>query len=197
MSVARLGDRALRFPVPAGLTAAAALAALRDAPGVLDAWAGEEHVALELDTAWPDPAPYLARLAEAAAQPLPAPRHHTLAAHYDGPDLAEVAARLGLPVAEVVARHAREYTVLAVGFAPGFGYLGPLDPGLVLPRRATPRPRVPAGALAIAGDRTAVYPGGTPGGWWLLGHVQGWAPFDEVRGAALAVGDRVRLEVAR
>ena len=191
--VVRLGDRALRFQVPSGVSTAAALAALRGAPGVTDAWAGEDSVAIELSTAWPDPAPLLARLHAAASLPPPVPRTHTLRARYDGADLTDVATRLRLGPAEVVARHAREYTVLTIGFAPGFAYLGPLDPALALPRRPTPRPRVPGGALAIAADRTAVYPGGTPGGWWLIGTVEGFTPFDPERGAAFAVGDRVRV----
>ena len=89
---------------------------------------------------------------------------------YDGPDLAEVARRTGLAPAEVVARHSgRPYVVRRLGFAPGFAYLGPVDAALRLPRRPTPRTRVPAGAVAVADDTTAVYPGVSPGGWHLLG----------------------------
>ncbi len=88
----------------------------------------------------------------------------------DGPDLPDVAARMGLSPSDVIERHASAtYRVLFLGFAPGFGYLGPLAPSLVLPRRATPRVRVPAGSVAIAGPYTAVYPGESPGGWHVLG----------------------------
>jgi KipI family sensor histidine kinase inhibitor len=88
----------------------------------------------------------------------------------DGPDLDAVAELTGLSPAAVVELHAAtSYRVLFLGFAPGFGYLGPLPPELVLPRRATPRVRVPAGSVAIAGPYTAVYPGESPGGWHLLG----------------------------
>jgi KipI family sensor histidine kinase inhibitor len=82
-----------------------------------------------------------------------------------------------------------------VGFAPGFAYLGELDPKLVLPRRAEPRPRVPAGAVAIGGAHTGVYPFATPGGWHLIGRTDA-VLFDSHRAAPalLRVGDRVRFE---
>lgn len=116
--------------------------------------------------------------------------------HYDGPDLAEVAARTGLTRDEVVRRHSTpDYLVYLLGFAPGFAYLGPLDPALVLPRRSTPRLRVPAGSVAIAGAQTAVYPLATPGGWHLLGRTA-LRLFDPKRRppTLLAPGDRVRFE---
>lgn len=118
---------------------------------------------------------------------------------YDGPDLEDVAVRTGLDRAEVVRRHcAPEYRVALLGFVPGFAYLGPLDPALVLPRRARPRTRVPAGSVAIAGDQTGIYPAATPGGWHLLGRTA-MAMFDPTRHppAALSVGDRVRFEETR
>jgi KipI family sensor histidine kinase inhibitor len=78
-----------------------------------------------------------------------------------------------------------------LGFRPGFAYLTGLDPALVVPRRATPRPRVPAGALAIADVYTAVYPSESPGGWHLIGHVA--EPMFTAAGARLSLGDRVRF----
>jgi KipI family sensor histidine kinase inhibitor len=114
---------------------------------------------------------------------------------YDGEDLADVAHATGLSVAEVTERHAaRTYSVYALGFAPGFAYLGELDPALVVPRRATPRTRVPAGSVAIAGAQTAVYPLATPGGWHLIGRTS-LVMFDARRDppALLAVGDTVRF----
>jgi KipI family sensor histidine kinase inhibitor len=114
---------------------------------------------------------------------------------YDGEDLDEVAAATGLSRAEVVARHqAPEYTVAFCGFAPGFGYLTGIDPLLRLPRRSTPRTRVPAGSLAMAGEFTGVYPTVSPGGWHLLGHseIAMW-DLDRDPPAALAPGDRVRF----
>jgi KipI family sensor histidine kinase inhibitor len=88
----------------------------------------------------------------------------------DGPDLAEVAQRLRLTPDEVASLHASTaYAVAFLGFAPGFAYLGSLPPELQVPRRTTPRERVPAGSVAIAGELTAIYPGSMPGGWHLIG----------------------------
>ena len=90
--------------------------------------------------------------------------------HYNGEDLAEVAQILGITADEVVQRHTgSEYTVAFTGFAPGFAYLSGGHPSLNVPRRATPRTRVPAGSVALAGTFAAVYPDATPGGWQLLG----------------------------
>jgi KipI family sensor histidine kinase inhibitor len=125
----------------------------------------------------------------------PGAREHVIPVRYDGPDLVDVARRLGLAPADVVARHAaRRYDVYLLGFVPGFAYLGDLDPTLELPRRADPRPRVPSGSVAIAGRQTAVYPLPTPGGWHLVGHtdVRLLDP-DRTPPALLAPGDRVRF----
>jgi allophanate hydrolase subunit 1/allophanate hydrolase subunit 2 len=119
---------------------------------------------------------------------------HVLRVVYDGEDLSSVAAATGLTVDAVIHAHAeREYTVRATGFLPGFAYLGELDPRLRRERRASPRARVPAGAVAIAEDRTAVYPLASPGGWHLLGRLaDDWRAFDAERGETLCLGDRVR-----
>lgn len=94
----------------------------------------------------------------------------TLPVQYDGPDLEELAYRKGLTADEVVSIHtATTYNVYVVGFSPGFPYLGPLDKRLHLPRRTTPRVRVPAGSVAIGGEHTGVYSISSPGGWWLIG----------------------------
>ncbi|RFP65007.1 5-oxoprolinase subunit PxpB [Hymenobacter lapidiphilus] len=87
-----------------------------------------------------------------------------------GPDLEAVARHCGLSPAEVVARHAgADYRVHFIGFAPGFPYLGGLPAELAMPRRASPRARVPAGAVGIAGAQTGIYCLPTPGGWQLIG----------------------------
>ena len=100
-------------------------------------------------------------------------REVVLRARYDGPDLPEVARATGLTPDDVVALHASgTYRVQMVGFLPGFAYLGPLPEALRLPRRATPRVRVPAGALAVAESFSAVYPSESPGGWHLIGSVE-------------------------
>lgn len=114
---------------------------------------------------------------------------------YDGEDLAEVAAATGLSADEVVSVHTGpEYTVAFTGFAPGFGYLTGLDPRLALPRRSSPRTRVPAGSVAIAGEFSGVYPRPSPGGWHLLGRtsVTLWDP-DRSPPALLQPGRRVRF----
>jgi KipI family sensor histidine kinase inhibitor len=127
-----------------------------------------------------------------------APREHVMPVVYDGPDLEEVARRTGLDASDVILRHSdRWYDVYLIGFVPGWGYLGALDPMLVLPRRAEPRTRVPAGSVAIAGAQTGVYPLVTPGGWHLIGRTS-VVLFDPTadRPALLAPGDRVRFTVA-
>jgi KipI family sensor histidine kinase inhibitor len=110
-------------------------------------------------------------------------------------DMEEVAARTKLAPAEIVRRHAgSEHRVLMVGFSPGQPYIGGLDPRLVVPRRATPRTRVPAGAVAIANAQTAVYAFETPGGWNVIGRTP-LTLFDPAREppSLLAPGDRVRF----
>lgn len=112
-----------------------------------------------------------------------------------GPDLGEVAARARLSVDAVVALHTgADYQVHAVGFAPGFGYLGGLPASIHTPRRATPRTGVPAGTVGIGGEQTGVYPLSTPGGWNLIGRTP-LRMFDPERvpPALLHVGDHVRF----
>ncbi len=90
--------------------------------------------------------------------------------HYDGEDLAEVAQILGITPEELVRRHTGStYSVAFVGFAPGFAYLSGGHESLDVPRRATPRTRIPAGAVALAGRFSGVYPQASPGGWQIIG----------------------------
>ena len=97
----------------------------------------------------------------------------TLPAYYSlesGPDLEVVAERGKISVDEVIEIHQQqEYRVYAIGFAPGFAYLGEVDERIAAPRLATPRQKVPRGAVAIADRQTAVYPAPSPGGWNLIG----------------------------
>lgn len=126
----------------------------------------------------------------------PTQRTHRIPVRYDGPDLEFIASSTGLSVDEVVARHSgRSYTVDLLGFVPGFGYLGELDPALHLPRRQQPRPRVAAGSVAIAAAQTAIYPLDTPGGWHIIGSTS-TVMFDPDRNppALLAPGDTVQFE---
>jgi len=86
------------------------------------------------------------------------------------PDLAMLASNAGLSVEQVISIHQSiEYRVYAIGFAPGFAYLGEVDPRIAVPRLSTPRKKVPKGAVAIADRQTAVYPAQSPGGWNLIG----------------------------
>jgi KipI family sensor histidine kinase inhibitor len=90
--------------------------------------------------------------------------------HYDGPDLTEVAELTGLSVAEVIGAHTgTDWRVAFGGFAPGFAYLSWGDPRLAVPRRKEPRTLVPSGAVALAGEFSAIYPRSSPGGWQLIG----------------------------
>ena len=113
-----------------------------------------------------------------------------------GADLESLAARSGLSVDEVIALHSgTEYRVYAIGFAPGFAYLGQVDERIAAPRLATPRQKVPRGAVAIADRQTAVYPAVSPGGWNLIGRCP-VRMFDPAADPVMpvAVGDRVRFE---
>ncbi len=117
---------------------------------------------------------------------------------YDGEDLAEVAAAGDLKPEAVVELHSgRDYSVLMLGFSPGFAYMGFVDERLRRPRRKTPRTRVPAGAIAAAGAQTGIYPRALPGGWNLLGRTS-LRLFDASsplrnRPSLLMPGDRVRF----
>ena len=115
--------------------------------------------------------------------------------HYNGEDLAEVAQILGITPDEVVRRHTgSDYTVAFTGFAPGFAYLSGGHPSLNVPRRSTPRTRIPAGAVGLAGTFSGVYPQASPGGWQILG-VTPLAMWDMERPqpALLQPGYRVRF----
>lgn len=120
---------------------------------------------------------------------------HSIPTAYNGEDLDDVAQRVGLSRDEVIRRHTgREYRVLALGFLPGWAYLGALDPSLSLPRRTTPRTRVPAGSVAIMGEQTGIYPRVSPGGWHLIG-LTDVVLFDASREqpALFRAGDRIRF----
>lgn len=113
-----------------------------------------------------------------------------------GYDLASLAERVGLTPEEVVELHQQgEYRVYAMGFAPGFAYLGDVDERIACPRLATPRKRVPRGAVGIADRQTAIYPAVSPGGWNLIGRCpkRMFDP-DAEPPSPVQVGDRVRFE---
>jgi inhibitor of KinA len=121
---------------------------------------------------------------------------HVIRVRYNGEDLVEVAKRTGLTTDEVARIHSSgEYRVFVIGFVPGWAYLAPLDKRLVLPRRESPRKRVPAGSVAIAEAQTGIYPLATPGGWHLIGTTD-LETFNVDRDppSLFTVGDRVRFE---
>ncbi len=140
-------------------------------------------------------------VATACAEVVPVPADPSSAVtviptDFSGPDLGDVADATGLDADEVVRRLVdSELTVAFCGFSPGFAYLRGLDPTLHVPRRASPRPSVPAGSVAIAAHYAAVYPTPSPGGWHLLGttDVAVWDP-SRAEPALLVPGTRVRFE---
>ena len=123
----------------------------------------------------------------------------TLPVYYSlesGPDLELIAERGKLSVDEVIEIHLQgEYRVYAIGFAPGFAFLGEVDERIAAPRLSTPRQKVPRGSVAIADRQTAVYPAQSPGGWNLIGlcPTRMFDP-DKVPSMPVQVGDRIRFE---
>ena len=211
LTIVPLGDRALLLELTGdpeecnqrvAAIARRLLDRMRQGSPILDVTPALQSLAVFFDPAHV-PSDTIAReLIRAAAsvpsQPelTPPADRHVVPVIYNGPDLPDAAARLGLTPAELVRRHSEKaYRVRFLGFAPGFAYLGPLDPALVLPRRAEPRSRVAAGSVAIAGDQTAVYPLDTPGGWHLIG-TTAVRPFDAERKppSLFSVGDEVRFD---
>jgi KipI family sensor histidine kinase inhibitor len=177
-------------------------ASLADAPpeGVVDVVPAARTVLLVTDPARTT----LAAVAHAVRRTTPQPDARAagdvieLPVHYDGADLAEAAELLSLSTEELVRRHTgAEWTVAFCGFSPGFGYL--VQPGAEwdVPRRATPRTKVPPGAVALAGEFSGVYPRESPGGWQLIGRTD-VAVFDLDRDppALLRPGTRVRFVAA-
>lgn len=126
----------------------------------------------------------------------PPPRTLRLRAVYDGEDLPAISAQCGIAVADLVRLHTQAvHTVAFLGFAPGFAYLSGAPPPLTVPRLKTPRVRVPSGSLAVADGYSGIYPGDTPGGWRLIGHVAE-RMFDPEASppSLLRPGDRVMFE---
>jgi inhibitor of KinA len=177
---------------------------IRDAavPHVRDVVVGYASVTVYFDPLNVDPLALEARLRQ-SVENLP-PRPHVEGASIDvpvcyggefGPDLAEVAVSAGVSESEVIALHSGvTYRVYVVGFVPGFAYMARVDPRLALGRRSTPRTRVPAGSVAIAGGQTGIYPVETPGGWHLIGRTY-VKPYDPARADPFLFrpGDLVRF----
>ena len=172
-----LGDRALLATFATEDAAARWVRALRAAelPGVADICLAYQTAAVHADPDqvgdWDTWANLLRGIAVDSSAATERGRLLQIPVRYDGADLAEVAHAIGATEDEVIALHSgRDYQVFAVGFQPGFPYAGYLPDRLSgLPRRTSPRARVPAGSVAIAGRQTGIYPGESPGGWHLLG----------------------------
>jgi KipI family sensor histidine kinase inhibitor len=195
------GDRALLVEVP-GLTEVAMLrAALERAPlpGQVDLVPAARTVLVHLDRPPTDTdAAVLRQLPLEPPAASDAGDAVELPVVFDGPDLAEVASLTGRSEPALVeALLAVEFTVAFGGFAPGFGYLTGLPQELHVPRRATPRTRVPAGAVGLAGPFAGAYPRPSPGGWQLVGRTDA-VLFDVDRDppALLSPGRRVRFRRA-
>ena len=191
------GDRALLVEVPDLPGVAAVRAALESTPlpGQVDVVPAARTVLVVLDRT-----PSEADATALRRIPLEPPDRATgegvdLPVVFDGPDLAEVAELTGRSVPALVETlTTTELTVAFGGFAPGFAYLTGLPPELHVPRRATPRTRVPAGAVGLAGPFAGAYPRASPGGWQLVGHTDA-VLFDVDREppALLVPGVRVRF----
>ena len=174
-----------------------------DLPGVVDVVPAYASVTLVLDPRVPlDEESFQARALAALRTPAPASAQSArlliVPASYGGdagPDLADVARYANLTPGEVVLRHTGvDYLVGMLGFQPGFPYLIGLDAQLAMPRRSTPRTRVPAGSIGIGGAQTGIYPLASPGGWQLIGRVA--APLFDPGASPPTLfqpGDRVRF----
>lgn len=112
------------------------------------------------------------------------------------PDLQQLAEVKGLSVQQVIDIHCQtDYTVCAIGFSPGFAFLGSVDQRIVMPRHASPRLKIPAGSVGIADQQTAVYPDDSPGGWQIIGNcpITLFSPEREPM-MPFSVGDTVRFK---
>ncbi|WP_433721244.1 5-oxoprolinase subunit B family protein [Actinoplanes sp. CA-051413] len=173
-SFLRCGREALLAEVDDLDAALALYAALRSAalPGVVDLVPAARTVLIKIDPAVTSPAAVQEATAglRIDAQREAGSGTVEIPVRYDGPDLAEVAERTGLSPDEVVELHTgSRWTVAFAGFVPGFGYLTGGDPRLDVPRRDSPRTRIPAGSVGLAGRFSGVYPSDSPGGWQLIG----------------------------
>ena len=194
-----VGDDALLVEVPSGEQAQALHAELlrRRAEGTLSVREIVPAARTVLLDGLADPVRLASELTASEVPPAP-PRTQRiieLPVRYDGPDLADVAALWDVSEEAVARIHAgTEFRVAFCGFAPGFGYLTGLPARYDVPRRATPRTSVPAGAVALAGPYTGVYPRSSPGGWQLIGTTDAvlWDPA-RVPAALLSPGTRVRF----
>lgn len=172
-------------------------------PGVREFAPGYRSLLVVFDPMAISPAVLQMRIANVAAQSgssgLPQAKSVTIPVFYGGdygPDLEWVSGHLGISTEEVIRLHTETvYRVYMIGFTPGYPYMGELQAALAIPRRGTPRTRVPKGSVGIAQRQTGIYPVESPGGWQIIG----WTPielFDPNRKlpSLLEMGDRVKFE---
>jgi inhibitor of KinA len=175
-------------------------------PGIRELTPGYRSLLVVFDPLTIGPDDLKERIAEIEALPvaggLPPAKLLTVPVFYGGdygPDLESVAGHLGISSEEVIRLHAGTiYRVYMIGFTPGYPYLGELPEALAVPRRGTPRTRVPKGSVGIAQRQTGIYPVESPGGWQIIG----WTPielFDPNRPlpSLFEMGDRVKFEAVR
>ncbi len=175
-------------------------------PGVREFAPGYRSLLVVFDPLTLSPSELKARITDVAGRPgsagLPQAKLLTVPVFYGaeyGPDLEEVAGRLGISTHEVIRLHTEKmYRVYMIGFTPGYPYMGELPAALAVPRRSTPRTRVPKGSVGIAQRQTGIYSVESPGGWQIIG----WTPielFDPTRQlpSLLEMGDRVKFEAVR
>lgn len=179
--------------------------ALRDMTGIIDVVPSYTTLLVIFDTDHFDRFKIFKHINEVTASIKPdsslkqTSREVIIPVYYDlevGPDLQEVATYCGLSIDEVIAQHSQpRYRAYAIGFAPGFAFLGNTPEAIRMPRKTTPRLKVPLGSVAIAEQQTAVYPSVTPGGWQILGRTPlQLVDWQSDNLALIEVGDCVRFE---
>lgn len=202
MKIHPYGDRALLLELSGQASVLEWTQHLRslDLPGVLDIIPGARSIALSLHTGASARAIAVALGSTRPSGTLRAEPDDVLdiPVTYDGADIDTVAALLEVGVEELVTIHTTAlWEVAFTGFAPGYGYLTSKDCQLNVPRRPDPRPRVPAGAVALAAGYCGIYPTASPGGWQLIGNTTArlW-DIDRRPPALLSIGTRIRFSRA-
>jgi inhibitor of KinA len=194
MRMAPLGDSAwILSELEAAPHAVAAALESHAVPGLIEAVASYETVGLYVDPSVFEPEAIPSEAAPEEARP----RSHAVPVCYEmGEDLAAAADALGLAAERLIELHtAQVYVCFAIGFCPGFPYLGYLDERISgLPRLGSPRSKVPAGSVAITGRQTGVYPLQRPGGWNIIGRTPLCLVDVEARYFPISAGDKVRFE---
>jgi KipI family sensor histidine kinase inhibitor len=175
-------------------------------PGIRELAPGYRSLLVVFDPLTIAPQELKTRITDVATRPerceLPQAKLITVPVIYGGnygPDLGGVASHLGISSDQVIRLHTQTiYRVYMIGFTPGYPYMGELPDALAVPRRSTPRTRVPKGSVGIAQRQTGIYPADSPGGWQIIG----WTPIElfdpnRPRPSLLEMGDRVKFEAVR